>query len=40
VQARRVSHSDRQKFAAELALPQDVLEKFYWKNAERIIGVK
>ena len=23
-----------------LGLPQDVLEKFYWKNAERIIGVK
>jgi predicted TIM-barrel fold metal-dependent hydrolase len=23
-----------------LALPKDVLEKFYWKNAERIIGVK
>ncbi len=22
-----------------LALPQAVLEKFYWKNAERIIGV-
>ena len=23
-----------------LGLPRDVLEKFYWKNAERIIGVK
>jgi predicted TIM-barrel fold metal-dependent hydrolase len=23
-----------------LGLPKDVLEKFYWKNAERIIGVK
>ena len=23
-----------------LGLPQDVLEKFYWKNAERIVGVK
>ena len=23
-----------------LGLPQDVLVKFYWKNAERIIGVK
>jgi predicted TIM-barrel fold metal-dependent hydrolase len=23
-----------------LGLPNDVLEKFYWKNAERIIGVK
>ena len=23
-----------------LALPQAVLEKFYWKNAERIIGVR
>ena len=26
--------------AEALGLPQDVLEKFYWKNAERIIGVK
>ena len=23
-----------------LGLPKDVLEKFYWKNAARIIGVK
>jgi hypothetical protein len=23
-----------------LALPQAVLERFYWKNAERIIGVR
>jgi predicted TIM-barrel fold metal-dependent hydrolase len=23
-----------------LALPQDVLEKFYWKNAERLVGVR
>jgi predicted TIM-barrel fold metal-dependent hydrolase len=23
-----------------LALPQAVLEKFYWKNAERVIGVR
>ena len=23
-----------------LGLPTDVLEKFYWKNAERVIGVK
>ena len=23
-----------------LALPQVVLEKFYWKNAERIVGVR
>ena len=23
-----------------LGLPQDVLEKFYWRNAERLIGVK
>ena len=26
--------------AEALGLPQDVLEKFYWKNAERIVGVK
>ena len=23
-----------------LALPQAVLEKFYWKNAEQIVGVR
>ena len=23
-----------------LALPQAVLEKFYWKNAERLVGVR